>query len=112
MKTLKQLERLRKAHKLIQQENTGTPAEFANRLFISERELYRILEYLKEVDAMISFSRTANSYYYTDDFDLLVNVSVKVLINEEIKTIYAGSTILKENFENSVLIPFADRFWQ
>ncbi len=36
MKTLKQLERLRKAHQLIQQATTGTPAEFANRLHISE----------------------------------------------------------------------------
>ncbi len=112
MKTLKQLERLRKVHKLIQQENTGTPAEFANKLYISERELYRILEYLKEVDAMISFSRISNSYYYTSNFDLLVNVSVQVLINEEMITIYAGSTILKENFENSLLISSTDRFWQ
>ena len=61
---------------------------------------------------MISFSRTSNSYYYTDAFDLLVNVSVKVLVNEEIKTIYAGSTLLKENFENSILISSTDRFWQ
>ncbi len=100
MKTLKQLERLRKAHKLIQQENTGTPAEFAKKLHVSERELYRILEYLKGVDALISFSRTSNSYYYTGDFDLLVNVSVQVLVKDELVTIYAGSTLLKENFEN------------
>lgn len=100
MKTLKQLERLRKAHKLIKQENTGTPAEFAKKLHVSERELYRILEYLKEVDAVISFSRTSNSYYYTADFDLLVNVSVQVLVKDELVTIYAGSIILKENFEN------------
>ena len=100
MKTLKQLERLRKAHKLIKQENTGTPVEFAKKLHVSERELYRILEYLKEVDAVISFSRTSNSYYYTADFDLLVNVSVQVLVKDELVTIYAGSILLKENFEN------------
>ncbi len=112
MKTLKQLERLRKAHKLIQHQNTGAPKEFASKLHISERELYRILEYLKEVDAMVSFSRNANSYYYSDDFDLLVNISVKVLVNQEVKTIYAGSTILNKNFENSLLISSTDRFWQ
>lgn len=112
MKTLKQLERLRRAHKFIQYANTGTPKEFALKLNISEREVYRIIEYLKEVDATICFSRISNSYYYIDDFDLLVNVSVKVLIKEEIRTIYAGTTDLDKYFENAVLIGTTDRLWQ
>jgi predicted DNA-binding transcriptional regulator YafY len=112
MKTLKQLERLRKAHKLIQNGNTGTPKEFANKLYISEREIYRILEYLKEVDAIICFSRNANSYYYTADFDLLVNVSVKVMVKEEVRTIYAGSIILDKYFETRPLNNLTDGFWQ
>ncbi len=103
MKTLKQLERLNKAHKLIKQGNTGSPTEFSKRLHISERELYRILEYIREMDAQISFSRTSNSYYYTDDFDLLVNISVQALVNQELITIYAGRRILKENFEITLL---------
>lgn len=88
MKTLKQLERLRKAHKLIKQGNTGSPSEFSNRLHVSERELYRIIEYLKEMDAKITFSRKISSYYYTDDFDLLINVSVQAMVNQELITIY------------------------
>ncbi len=95
MKNLKQLERLRKAHILIKQGNTGAPAEFSKRLHVSERELYRILEYLKELGAQISFSRTSNAYYYTDDFDLFVNVSVKALVNKELVIIYASNKILK-----------------
>ena len=97
MKTLKQLERLRKAHKLIKQGNTGSPSEFSKRLHISERELYRILEYLKEMDAKITFSRNIKTYYYTDDFDLLVSVSIKALVNQELITIYAGCIIFKKN---------------
>jgi len=112
MKTLKQLERLQKAHKLILQENTGTPKEFANKLHISERELYRILEYLKDIGAIVSFSHTIESYHYSVVFDLLVNISVKVLVNQELKTIYAGSMVLKENFKNLQLICTTDRFWQ
>lgn len=100
MKTFKQLERLRKAHELIKQEKTGSPKEFANKLNVSERETYRIIEYLKELDAKIDFSRTINSYFYEDSFDLLVNVSVQVLVNKELKTIYAGSIVLQENFQN------------
>ncbi|MCK0131920.1 DNA-binding protein [Flavobacteriaceae bacterium F08102] len=96
MKTLKQLERLRKAHKLIKMGKTGTPAEFAKKLFISPRELYRVIEYLKEMDAIITYSRRSSTYYYNEDFELMVNVSVKVLINEQLRTVYAGPTDAKD----------------
>jgi len=42
----------------------------------------------------------------------LVNVSVKVLIKEEIRTIYAGTTVLDKNFKNAILIGVTDRLWQ
>ena len=103
MKTIQQLERLRKVHKLIKQKKTGSPKELSFRLNISEREVYRIIEYLKECDANINFSRSINSYFYKERFDLLVNVSVQVLVNEELKTIYGGSVLLQENFQNSQL---------
>ncbi len=90
MKTFKQLERVRRAHKFIKQSNTGSPAEFARRLHVSERELYRILEYLREIDAEIAFSRHSNTYYYTDDFELYVDVSIKALVKDELITIYGG----------------------
>jgi len=99
MKTIKQLERLKKAHKLIKLQNTGTPNEFAYLLRISERELYRILEYLKEMEASISFSRNSNTYYYNDDFDLLVNINIQVMVKEELKTIYAGCSKLTEKYK-------------
>jgi len=104
MKTLKQLERLQKAHKLILQESTGTPKEFAKRLYISERQLFNLLEYLKGIDAPILFSRKTNTYYYSYDFDLLVNVSVQVLANKELKTIYAGQTLLTKNYFTARLV--------
>jgi predicted DNA-binding transcriptional regulator YafY len=112
MKTLKQIERLRKANKLIRQQNTGTPAEFASKLHVSERELYRLIEYLKEIDARISFSRNSNTYYYTDDFDLLVHIKIQVLVREEIKTIYAGSSFLRRNFEEKPLFSTTAMFGQ
>ena len=91
MKTFKQLERVRRAHKFIQQGNTGSPAEFARRLHVSERELYRILEYLREIDAEIAFSRHSNTYYYSEDFELYVDLSIKALVKDELITIYGGS---------------------
>ncbi|MBK5209683.1 MAG: HTH domain-containing protein [Flavobacteriaceae bacterium] len=104
MKTLKQLERLRKAHKLIQQEKTGSPSEFANKLDVSERQVYKIIDYLKEIDAPIIYNRKIKTYYYTTSFDLLVNVSVQVLIENEVRNIYAGTTFLNENFLTARLV--------
>jgi len=94
MKTLKQLERLRKAHKLIRQSKTGSPKEFASKLNISKRQFYNILKYLKEIDAPIEYSKKIKTYFYTSSFDLLINISVQVLIEDEIRNIYAGSTFL------------------
>ena len=104
MKTIKQLEQLRKAHQLIKQENTGTPSEFANKLNISNRQIYNITDYLKEIDAPIEYNRKTETYYYTTTFDLLVNVSVQVLIEDEVRNIYAGSTFLNENFLTARLL--------
>lgn len=104
MKTLKQLERLRKAHQLIQQECTGTPSEFANKLNISERQLYNITDYLKEIDAPIEYQRKTETYYYTTSFDLLINISVQVLISDEVRNIYAGATFLNEKFLTARLL--------
>ncbi len=104
MKTLKQLERLRKAHKLIQQQHTGTPNEFAKTLGVSRRQLYNIIEYLKELGAPLIYNRKSNTFYYEYDFDLLVNITVQVLVHEELKTIYAGCTILTKNFVSARLL--------
>lgn len=108
MKTLKQIERLRKAHELIKQEKTGVPKDFAKKLHVSEREVYRVLEYLKEIDAEISFSNNLQSYYYSNEFDLLVHVSVKVIKNESTKTIYGGCMLLNDNFQNKKLAYYTD----
>jgi hypothetical protein len=93
MKTLRQLERLKKAHKLIQQNNTGTPIEFANKLHISEREMFRTINFLKEMDAQVIFNRKSNTYFYTNNFELSIHISIEVLVDNELKKIYGGETI-------------------
>ena len=117
MNTLKQLKRIKKIHKRIAAGNTGKPKEFAETLNISERELYRILDYVKDLGAQISFSRKQNSYYYLSDFDLLINVSLQVLVGDELKTIYAGKTTLGKSLATQFIaknkkISYTDIKWQ
>lgn len=104
MKNLKQIERLRKVHELILSGNTGSPAVIADNLGISERQFYNVLDCLKEMEAPIAYDRKTCTYYYTCDFDLLVNVSVQVMVQDELRHIYAGFTTLSRHFIYNDLI--------
>ena len=90
MNNLKQLERLKKVHGLIKSECTGSPAELAVKLHISVRQTYLLLEQLREMDAPISFNRRTKTYFYLFDYELTIQISVQVLVQDELLTIYSG----------------------
>jgi transcriptional antiterminator len=56
------LEKVEFIKELINKENTGTPAELAQRLNISERSLSRLIKTLKENKNPITYCRTKQSY--------------------------------------------------
>jgi len=92
MNNLKQLERLRKIHRLIKLECTGTPLELSQKLHISLRQTYLILEQLKEFDAPLKFNRRTKNYYYEFDFELSIQISIQVIARDRLMNIYAGKT--------------------
>lgn len=92
MNNLKQLERLRKIHRLIKLECTGTPFELSKKLHISLRQTYHILEQLKEFDAPLKFNRRTKNYYYESDFELSIHISIQVIAHDRLMNIYAGKT--------------------
>jgi predicted DNA-binding transcriptional regulator YafY len=65
MKSL--LHRLIRLDYLIHLKSTGTPANCAQKIGISERSLYDYLKILKEMGAPIKFSRNRGTYYYDED---------------------------------------------
>jgi len=65
MKSL--LHRLIRLDYLIHLKSTGTPANCANKIGISERSLYDYLKMLKEMGAPIKFSRHRGTYYYNEE---------------------------------------------
>ena len=65
MKSL--LHRLIRLDYLIHLKSTGTPADCANKIGISERSLYDYLKILKEMGAPIKFSRNRGTYYYNEE---------------------------------------------
>ena len=92
MNNLKQLERLRQTHQLIKLETTGTPSELSEKLHISVRQTYLILEQLKEFDAPLKFNRRTKTYYYEFDFELTINISIQAMAREKLTNIYAGQS--------------------
>ena len=59
------IERFRRIDHLIATMATGTPAQLAEKLDMSESTLYEFLKVLKEFDAPIEFDNQRNTYYYT-----------------------------------------------
>ena len=52
---------------LLEQKNTGTPANLSKKLAVSERMIYKYLDILKsEFNAPIKFNRSTQSYYFTE----------------------------------------------
>jgi transcriptional antiterminator len=57
--------------KLIESRGTGTPAELARKLNMSERMIYKYIYMLKyEFNAPIAYSRSMKSYYFSENGSL------------------------------------------
>lgn len=67
------IDRIIKIHKLIEQQATGTPAEFAALVKISRRQLYNIIEEFKINGAKIKYSRTSHTFFYEEEFSFKIN---------------------------------------
>ncbi len=91
MKTIQQLERLKKIHQYIKVCNTGSPNNFAQKLNISESQLYNILDDLKITGFPILYSRKLKSYIYNDYCDLEIVYSVQLITTTEKIKIVGGS---------------------
>lgn len=95
MKNIKHIERLQQIHNLIQTECTGSPADLARRMEISERTVYYLLEQLRDYDAQIGYDRSRSTYFYKDDFILEVNFSICIGAMNEVTEIMEGSYLYK-----------------
>jgi len=90
MQLFDSIERVHRIHKLIQRKATGTPEEFAEKLNLGKRQMYNILEEFRDYGANIKYNRMRGTFYYDNDFEVLVKINVNSLSNQEQKSIYAG----------------------
>lgn len=91
MKSIRNLERLQQLHDWIEKEQTGTSLELAQKMNISQRLVYILMEELKDYQATIGYDRHRKTYYYTDDFQLTFNVSVSIMGCDRTAEVFKGS---------------------
>ena len=60
----KYISRFERIDQFIRQERTGNAPEFAGKLEISVRQLYNLLDELKDLGLPIEYSRTRQTFYY------------------------------------------------
>lgn len=75
--------RINNLHKLIQCRHTGTPLELADSLRISKRQLYNVLDELKELGAEIGYSRSGYTFYYKNVFDMDLHCKIYTMSAED-----------------------------
>lgn len=70
MQALKFISRTRRLDSLIRRKSTGSPAQLAHRLGVSEATIYRYIQEMKDMGAPIRYCRERQSYRYECEYEL------------------------------------------
>jgi hypothetical protein len=76
MTPIEYLEKLELFHKLVDQQRTGTPIDFAKRISISRSTLYELISEFQSRGVEIGYSRTRNTFYYKSS--TVIDISFKI----------------------------------
>ena len=82
MNFIKQIDRINKAHKLIQTEKTGNPDAFARQMLMGRSQLYNLIALLKSMGAPVKYSKQKECFYYSAPFVLELSYTLKVGVGE------------------------------
>lgn len=91
---------------LIKTKATGCPKQFASKVGLSERQVYRVIEELRELGIRITFCKDRNSYYFENE--AFVSFKMTVVENGQERKIIGGGNNFK-NYEDFFL---TDMKWQ
>lgn len=95
------INKLKLVDKYIYARKTGTRCEFAKLVGISKSQLYYYLDFLKEKGAEIGYNRKCQTYYYKNIVEVDVNLSVRVLYDDELMNSNAGFSICLWDYVNN-----------
>ena len=74
MNLIEQIHRIERLDQLIRLKATGSPAELAAKLAISNRQLFNLLSLLRnEFNAPVKYDNECNSYIYSEPGNININ---------------------------------------
>jgi biotin operon repressor len=91
MKVFEYLDRINRMQKLMEQQHTGTPNEFAGKLGVSRTSLYELIDELRSRGAPILYSKSARTFYYDGPFRISITCDLRPIDDDEEKN-YSGGT--------------------
>ncbi len=82
------LERLERIDHLIRIKGTGSPADLAKRLNMSQRNIYQYLNLMRDMGAPIKFDPFRETYFYSEDGGFVIRFqrTVKESNDSKLKT--------------------------
>ncbi len=108
MNFVRQIERIQRVDQFISKQSTGSPEELASKLDISRRQLFRLIEELKDYGAPIEYSRSLRTFYYLDkNFRLKINFSIQFITEKEERKINGGNKNIFLPCQNMALYAFS-----
>ena len=72
MKFLEKLQVIERVDQLIRMKATGSPDALAEKLNVSRRCVYDIIDVMKRMDAPIAYDSSRKSFYYLNECDLMI----------------------------------------
>lgn len=72
------IELLARVNDLIKHKRTGNPKEFAGKLGVSERTLYRIIEELRDRGAIVSYNSERSTYFYENSVEINLKIVIEI----------------------------------
>ena len=66
MSILKQIERIKYIDELIRNKRANTPYEISKKTSLSERQIFSIIQLMKELGAPIKYCRKSKQYHYVE----------------------------------------------
>lgn len=96
MNLTKYFERFDRLHRMIRRKATGSPAELAAKLDLSERAVFEYIRAMREMGAPISFCQNRRTYYY--EREVQFSMGFRELNNDEMKVVEGGCVNVVSNY--------------
>lgn len=89
---IERLERIKQMHRLISNKTTGTPETFAKKFCLSRRKMYYELEFFKNCNAPIKYSKVNQTFYYDGEFEINFDFYFTITLERKTQKIFHIST--------------------